>query len=102
MSGARIALVTLDADAKPELRMLDANELSVTNQIEFTQDGESIVYKVRENGSDNLWLYPLKAGRSRQITSFSADSIDQFQYSPDGKQLGILRRHTESDACTPA
>jgi Tol biopolymer transport system component len=64
---------------------------------EFTHDGKAIVYPVRENGSDNLWLQPLDGTRRRRITNFSTDSIKQFQFSPDGKNLGVLREHNESD-----
>ena len=33
----------------------------------------------------------------RQITNFTSDLIDAFHFSLDGKQLGVLQRHTVSD-----
>ena len=55
------------------------------------------MYSIRENGVDNLWFQPLDGSRGRQITNFPSDTIQTFQYSPDGKTLGVFLRHTESD-----
>jgi hypothetical protein len=33
----------------------------------------------------------------RQITKFDSEEILSFHWSPDGKSLGILRGHTDSD-----
>jgi hypothetical protein len=44
-----------------------------------------------------LWLQPLDGSAGRQITNFNNDKIQSFEYSPDGKQLGMLRLHVESD-----
>jgi len=73
----------------PDPRIADAPQ--------FTPDGKAIVYSIRENGVDNLWLQPLDGSRGRQITNFQSDAIRIFQFSPDGKTLGVLRSHTESD-----
>ena len=56
-----------------------------------------MVYPIRENGVDNLWLQPLDGSRGHQITNFQADTIQVFQYSPDSKTLGVFLQHTESD-----
>ena len=47
--------------------------------------------------ADNLWLHPLDGSRGRQITNFPADAIQVFQFSLDGKTLGVMRTHVESD-----
>ena len=58
---------------------------------------KAMVYPIRENGVDNLWLQPLDGSRGHQITNFQADTIQVFQYSPDSKTLGVFLQHTESD-----
>jgi Tol biopolymer transport system component len=63
----------------------------------FAPDGKSLVYVIRENGADNLWLQPVDGSRGRQITNFPSDRIQNYEYSPDGKSLGVMRSHTESD-----
>jgi hypothetical protein len=46
---------------------------------------------------ENLWLQPINGGPGRQITNFPADIFSRYQYSPDGKTLGVLRFHSDSD-----
>jgi hypothetical protein len=46
---------------------------------------------------ENLWLQPLDGSPGRQITSFPGELIGSYQWSPDGKSIGMLRFHTESD-----
>jgi len=52
---------------------------------------------VRENGVDNVWIEPLDGSAGHQITKFDSEQILSFHWSPDGKSLGILRSHTDSD-----
>ena len=95
-SDEKIALVSLDAGPSPPVRLLDPDP-RVAGNPRFAPDGSAIVYSIRENGVDNLWLQPLDGSRGRQITTFEADAIQTFQFSPDGKILGVFRAHTESD-----
>jgi eukaryotic-like serine/threonine-protein kinase len=92
-----IALVSLDAGATPAVRMLDADPRA-SGAPHFTPDGTAVVYPIRENGTENLWRQPIDGSHGRQITSFPSDAIQLFEYSPDGKTLGVMRTHTESDA----
>ena len=92
----RIALVPLNAGPHPEVRWLDPDARISSNPI-FTPDGKALVYPVRQNGVDNLRQQPLGGGSGRQITNFDSDTIRISQYSPDGKTLGVLQVHAESD-----
>src|SRR5690348_16226234 len=38
-------------------------------------DGKSVVYPVRVNGVDNVWLKPLDGSPGRQLTEFSTGQI---------------------------
>jgi hypothetical protein len=46
---------------------------------------------------DNIWVQPLAGSPGRRITSFDREQILSFHWSPDGRNLGILRGHTDSD-----
>jgi|HubBroStandDraft_6_1064221.scaffolds.fasta_scaffold19839_2 serine/threonine protein kinase len=92
----QIALVSLDAGPQPPRRMLDPDP-RVADAPQFTPDGKAVVYPIRENGTDNLWSQPLDGSRGRQITNFKSATISTFRFSPDGKTIGILRSHVESD-----
>ncbi|MCU1305635.1 MAG: serine/threonine protein kinase, partial [Acidobacteriaceae bacterium] len=54
-------------------------------------------YAVHSNGADNIWLYPIAGGPGRQITKFKTENIAEFHFSPDGKKIGIIRGHIDSD-----
>jgi eukaryotic-like serine/threonine-protein kinase len=96
VSDEKIELVSLDAGPSPPVRLFDPDP-RVAGNPRFAPDGSAIVYSIRENGVDNLWLQPLDGSRGRQITTFEADAIQSFQFSPDGKSLGVFRAHTDSD-----
>jgi serine/threonine protein kinase/Tol biopolymer transport system component len=92
----RIALVPLGAGPHPAARWLDPDQRISATPI-FTPDGKALVYPVRQNGVDNLWKQPLDGGSARQITNFNSDTIRMAQYSPDGKTVGVIQVHVESD-----
>jgi eukaryotic-like serine/threonine-protein kinase len=74
-------------------------DMRASEPISFSPDGKSIVYTVRENGTDNLWEQALSGGSSyRQLTHFTSERIARFEFSADGSQIAIERAHTESDA----
>ncbi|MGA7631333.1 MAG: protein kinase [Terriglobales bacterium] len=90
----KIALLDLATLKNP--RLLDANDHISAGPI-FTPDGISVAYPVRENGVDNIWIQPIDGTAGRPITHFTSEQIQSFHWSPDGKNLGILRGHIDSD-----
>ena len=95
-AAVKIAVVNLVTGSAADTRMLEPDDRIVTLP-RITPDSKSVVYIIREKGADNLWFQPLDGSRSRQITNFPSDSIAYFEFSPDGKSLGVLRSHVESD-----
>jgi eukaryotic-like serine/threonine-protein kinase len=99
-SQQKIVLLALDAGSQPSRRILDPNPL-ISKPPVFSPDGKAIVYAIRENGVENLWLQPSDGsgpgGGGRRITNFTSDLFSWFEYSLDGKTLGVLRNHPESD-----
>jgi eukaryotic-like serine/threonine-protein kinase len=65
--------------------------------VRFSRDGKAVVYPTRESGVDNLWLQPLDGSKGRQITDFTSEHIYDFHWSFDGKQLAMVRGHTDAD-----
>jgi hypothetical protein len=90
----KIALLEVATLSSP--RMFDANP-RISKGVEFTADGKSVAYPVKENGVDNVWVQPIDGSAGHQITHFTTEQILSFHWSPDGKKLGILRGHTDSD-----
>jgi serine/threonine protein kinase len=93
-SADKIALLDLTTLRSP--RMFDANP-RISKGVQFTVDGKSVAYPVKDQGVDNVWVQPIDGAVGRQITHFESEQILSFHWSPDGKKLGILRGHTDSD-----
>ena len=96
LAAQNIVLINLNAGPQPPTRMM-VPDPRISGWVGFTPNGEAVVYPVRENGTDNLWLQPLDGSSGHQITNFRSDSIQMFDFSPDGKTLGVLRSHRQSD-----
>jgi Tol biopolymer transport system component len=90
----RIAVVDV---ASGQTRKLLNFEKPHSNRIQFTRDGKAVVYVDPGKGADNLWLQPLAGSPGRQLTNFDSLQILDFHWSFDGKQLGLVRGHTDSD-----
>ena len=80
----------------PHTQLIDPDP-RIGRNVAFSPDGKALVYLIRANGVENLWLQPLDGSRGRQITNFPAEVIEAFHFSRDGKSLGMVRSHTESD-----
>ena len=65
--------------------------------IRFARDGKAVIYVTREDGVDNLWQQPLDGAAGKQLTSFKAEHIWDYHWSPDGTRLAMVRGHTDSD-----
>ncbi len=87
-------LINPDSDSEPRVIKADPR---IAAGSWFTPDGKALAYAIRENGVDNIWLQPLDGPTGKKITNFNADHIVDVQWSPDGKTLGILRTHSDSD-----
>ena len=96
MAPGRLVLVPLDAGPKPQVEFLVPDPRYASSS-QFTPDGKALVYVIHDGGTDNLWLQPLDGSHGRQLTNFKGDEIQNFLHSPDGKSLGVMRTHTESD-----
>jgi len=93
----RIAILNLEAmNSSP--RMISADQRLSGAGLAFTPDGKALAYPIRENGVDNLWVESLSGDSPyKKITNFKSDQIGDFHWSPDGRNLGVLRFHSNSD-----
>ncbi len=88
-------LVLVDVDTG-KARLLEFERLRF-GLVRFSRDGKAVVYPIRENGVDNLWLQPLDGSKGKPITDFTSEHIYDFHWSFDGKQLAMGRGHNDAD-----
>ncbi|MGA2416817.1 MAG: protein kinase [Candidatus Sulfotelmatobacter sp.] len=91
---AKIALLEVSTSSPPRLITVNPH---IAAGPRFTPDGKAVAYPVRENGVDNIWVEPIDGSTGHPITQFDSEQILAFHWSPDGKNLGILRGHIDSD-----
>ena len=92
----KIAFLNLSSgDSAPQL--IEADERISSGGLSFTPDGQAVAYPIRENGVDNLWVQPINGSPGKQLTSFTVEQMFAFHWSPDGRSIGLLRGHTDSD-----
>ena len=82
---------------QPDLRIATGGGTGFTNAMNFTPDGKSVAYIVRDQGVDNIFVQPLDGSPGHQITNFTSEHIAKFQWSPDGKTLAVARALYTSD-----
>jgi Tol biopolymer transport system component len=107
--GKLAAMATLQhsGEHKEMLTVLETDGGKTVKQVEFERprfglvhfsvDGKAVVYPTRANGVDNLWMQPLDGSKGKLITNFTAERIFDFHWSFDGKQLALVRGHTDAD-----
>lgn len=84
-------------DSHEPVSYLPDPPLNGVTQPQFSADGKFVGYALRDNGVDNVWLYPIAGGPGRQMTKFKSENIYDFHFSPDGKKIGVNRGHVDSD-----
>jgi Tol biopolymer transport system component len=96
-NGHEEKLVLLDTSTGQARKLMKFERERIGFFIRFSHDGKSVVYPVRERGTDNLWQQPLDGSPGKQLTLFKAEHIWDYHWSPDGNKLAMVRGHTDSD-----
>ena len=93
----RSKIAVIPAAGGPPIHTFDLPTVAF-GKIRFTPDGEGIASAGRDaQGVANLWVQLLKGGPPRQITDFKRDTLFDFAWSHDGKQLALSRGQTARD-----
>jgi Tol biopolymer transport system component len=64
--------------------------------LRFMPDGKAYAYGVFDKSVGNIWVQPLDGSPPWALTNFTSEEIRDFNWSADGKQLAIVRGHTDS------
>jgi Tol biopolymer transport system component len=80
------------------IQTLSVPENIIGRVVRWTPDGTSIVYAKSNGNVGNLWRQPLDGGPPVQITDFDSQTIGDFAWSRDGRQIAITRSTRSRDA----
>jgi Tol biopolymer transport system component len=84
----------------PSLKFLQlALHFPSGSDMKWSPDGKGLNYIATDDqGTSNIWFWPLVNGKASPVTSFEEDQIFDYAWSPDGRQLACLRGRVLSDA----
>jgi serine/threonine protein kinase len=95
-TGGPVVIKILDFESLQPVKIIERDPRA-GGEIRYTSDGKTIGYPIRENGLYALWVSPVDGSPGHRVTEFEADRIPDFHWSSDGKTLGLLRTHDDSD-----
>jgi len=95
-TGGAVVIKILDFETLQPVKTIERDPRA-GGEIRYTSDGKTIGYWIREHGLYALWVSPVDGSPGHRVTEFEADRIDDFHWSRDGKTLGLLRTHRDSD-----
>ncbi len=77
---------------------LPDGEFVATGKILWTKDSKTLIYaKERIDRIPNLWTQPLDGSPPKQITNYVSERIFDFDWSPDGRQLAMIRGNWKNE-----
>ena len=87
----KIALIPFAGGAP--INVLDATWVPPPSRVRWSPDSQAISYRNTRAGVSNIWNQPVSGGPSKQVTQFTSEQIDGFDWSRDG-QLVCARLHS--------
>ena len=95
-TGGPVVIKILDFETLQPVKIIERDPRA-GGEIRYTADGKTIGYPIREKGLYALWVSPVDGSPGHSVTEFEADRIVDFHWTQDGKTLGLLRTHNDSD-----
>ena len=94
---SKAALLILPFAGGQPLKAFDLSGQTFSGtRIEWTPDGQALLYAIERDGMKMLVKQPVNGGRVEEITRFEDDIFD-FGYSPDGQLLAVTRGGWQHD-----
>ena len=92
----RIVVVPFTGGA-PELTLATPQGLAPLPIVHWSPDGQSLTFGATRDGISNVWRQPLDGSTPTQVTDLKVDGRLLFDWSRDGKDLVLSRRHWPAD-----
>ena len=85
----RIAVMTMSGEWLKTFEFQPSG--TIAQYVQWSPDGQSLIYNVSNNNVTNLWSQSLAGGPPKQITQFKDSLLTGFAWSRDGKTLACTR-----------
>jgi serine/threonine protein kinase/Tol biopolymer transport system component len=92
-----LAFELRDLSTPNPIRTIIADQRFAFSAVAFSPDMKAIAYSIHQGGDDAILLQPLDGSPTQLLTDFAPHRITDFEWSPSGNQLAVLRTHATSD-----
>ncbi|HVG37744.1 MAG TPA: DPP IV N-terminal domain-containing protein, partial [Pyrinomonadaceae bacterium] len=76
---------------------LDVPTTMLSNVLAWARDDRAFFYISEAGNVGNVWALPLDGGPPTPVTNFGTHSLEDFDVSPDGQRLALVRSQRLSD-----
>jgi hypothetical protein len=90
----KIAIIPFAGGAS--IKVLDATWTPPPKGIRWTPDGQAITYVKTQASVSNIWSQPVNGDPPQELTQFTSEQIDGFDWSSDVHLL-CARNHSVGD-----
>lgn len=97
-TGKSVILVLQFTGGTPDKTFPLPSTLHWSSGPRWTPDGRAVTYIDGRGETTNVWLQPLSGGPAQQLSNFKEDGVSHREWSPDRKQIAIVRGSATSDA----
>jgi TolB protein len=92
----KLAIISIEGG--PPIKTFEIpQDVAFQSLVRWTPDGSALAYIMNRDGVSNIWIQPLDGRPAEQLTHFKSDQIFWFEWSADGRQLGVSRGAITSD-----
>jgi WD40 repeat protein len=74
------------------------DEKSDPIDLEWSSDGQSILYVIRRSGEYELWKHSLSSKKHALVAKLGSEPIERVTVSPDGRSIATVRGSWLHDA----
>lgn len=96
--GGLAKIIIISADNKP-IKTLLLPRTAQLQHFQWTPDESAITYQDTRDGLANIWAIPFNSeGEAQPLTNFTGEQTVDYDLSPDGKQILLIRAIKTSKA----
>jgi serine/threonine protein kinase len=95
-AAAPLQLALIPFTGGPPIKFFDARRAVPIVWPRWTPDGQEVSYVRNREGVSNIWSQPIGGGPAKQVTQFTSEQIEGFDWSRDGT-IACTRAHSAED-----
>ncbi len=97
IEGSRRSIGIGSVESGDRLKRFDFPSTVIWRLVRWTPDGRSVAFANTLDGVTDIWLQPIDGRPAKQYSSLRAENVFAFEWSPDGRNIALIRGAETSD-----